>query len=379
MKRIILILILFLFPCEARAQNTISGTGGITTGTVLPATCSPGDVFNIVSIPAFNICSSDGVWVNMFPAAVVISGPTLPATCIIGAMFTVTPAGTFYTCSTLNNWTIVGGNSSSGVPQGAIIFVATGTCPVTYTEVSGLNGHMFRGTVAANGNVGNTGGNDSVTPTFTGNSIVSSAVSAGTPAGTNSTLSFTGEAWTPPVISWPVGVPIFTGNSIISSAVSGGTPAGTNGTGTVTPLGNITNGTFTNAATATTGNCAATNVAIGTGATNACKATAPNLTVPTHGHTGTLTWTGSSSVTSAEVFTGSALATHTHTTTATGSIVWPVGVPTIATYTPTGTINTPVFTGTALGTHTHTTTATGTISAIDTKASYINLIGCSKD
>jgi hypothetical protein len=127
------------------------------------------------------------------------------------------------------------------VPSGAILFTAGAACPVGYAEVAGLNGKTIIGTLAANLNVGTTGGSDSVTPTFTGSSATSSAVSGGTPAGTNS-------------------------------------------------------------ATATTGNCAATNLAIGTGAATACKATAPNLTVP------------------AETFTGSALATHQHTVTATGTI-----------------------------------------------------------
>lgn len=56
----------------------------------------------------------------------------------------------------------------SGLPSGAIIFIDTGSCPTGYTEVAALNDKMVRGTVDASGDVGQTGGSDSVTPTFTG-------------------------------------------------------------------------------------------------------------------------------------------------------------------------------------------------------------------
>lgn len=215
-------------------------------------------------------------------------GASLPVgACDLGQLFIlhtidgVNGVGLYF-CSNVNGtWNKVGWTTSA-VPQGGIIFVASGACPTSYTEVTSLNGKMFRGTVSGNTDVGGTGGADSVTPVFTG--------SSGTiPAET------------------------FTGSSATSSAVSAGTPAGTNG------------------ATATSGNCAATNLAIGTGATTACKATAPNLTVP------------------AETFTGSALATHTHTLTATGT---------------NGTVS---------------FTPAGTIAAVDNRPAYIKLIGCSKD
>lgn len=291
----------------------------------------------------------------------LIVNTALPMTCTAGQDVTMLPGSGMgvYFCTAVNTWTKLG--FTSQFPSGAIMFIASGTCPTGFTEVSALNGKMWRGTVAANGNVGTTGGADSVTPTFTGNSVTSSAVSAGTPAGTNGTVSITPLL---NAIAWPAGVPtfagsssttsaqVFTGSSATSSAVSGGTPAGTNG------------------ASATTGNCAATNVLIGTGAANACKATAPNLAV------------------SAQTFTGSALGTHTHTLTATGTnatgtvtpsgtVAWPAGVPTV-----TGaatTVGAETFTGSALGTHTHTTTATGAISAVDTRAAYLLLIACSKD
>ncbi len=216
-------------------------------------------------------------------------------------------------------------SGSSGIPSGSIIFIDTGSCPTGYTEVAGLNGKMWRGTITANGDVGASFGSDSITPTinsltaatqvFTGSSANTSAISAGTPTGTNATGTVT--------------------------------PLGTNGTVNITPLGAVSIGTFVNVATATTGNCAATNTNAGTGAATSCKATAPNLTVPAESHSGTLTFTGSSSITSAETFTGNSLGTHLHSSTATGT--------------------------------NGTSTVTGTLNSFDNRPAYINLIGCKKN
>lgn len=64
-----------------------------------------------------------------------------------------------------------------GLPAGAIILIASGTCPVGFSEVAGLVGKTLIGTNAASGDVGTTGGNDNITP-----------------SGTNSTPTFTGNA-----------------------------------------------------------------------------------------------------------------------------------------------------------------------------------------
>lgn len=173
---------------------------------------------------------------------------------------------TFKVCNSLGDTWI-----NVGVPSGTIVVSLT-SCGIGYTEATELNGKTLVGTLAANKDVGNTGGSDNITPT-----------------GSNSSLTFTG-------------------NSVASNLVSGGTPSGTNG------------------ASATSGNCAATNIAAGTGSTTACKATAPNLTV------------------TAQVFSGSALATHQHTTTATGSI------------------NTPSFTG----------------NSFDNRSAFVKVIFCKK-
>jgi len=122
---------------------------------------------------------------------------------------------------------------SGGVPSGSILLIDSGTCPTGFTQSTALNGKTLFGTIAANGDVGGTGGSDTITP-----------------AGTNGAITFTGT-------------------SANTSAITAGTPAGTN------------------AASATSGNCAATNIAAGTGSTTACKATAPNLTVSAQTFTGT--------------------------------------------------------------------------------------------
>lgn len=281
--------------------------------------------------------------------------------------------GHIWTCSG-TTWTDATA-AAAGVPSGFTGMITSGSCPSGYAQVTALDAAMPEGTLAAHGDIGGTGGANSITPTvatltaaaqaFSGSSATTSAVSAGTPAGTNGTVTGPAQA-----ISWPVGVPTFagssgtvpaetfTGNSVTSSAVSAGTPAGTNG------------------ATTTSGNTAATNIAAGTGSLTAAKATAPNLTVP------------------AETFTGSALATHTHTTTATGSngtvsftpsgtVAWPAGVPTNAT----STIPAEAFTGSVLATHTHTLTATGTngtssvtgtLNSFDNRPAYVKVIYCQK-
>lgn len=237
----------------------------------------------------------------------VNSGATLPAVCMSGSVYITTVTPTLYVCGPANTWTAVTWNGA--IPSGAVIFVATGSCPSGYAEVAALNGRMVRGTVAANGNVGANGGSDSVTPTFTGSQVSTSAITAGTPAGSNTAPGFTGSAWVAPVLAWPASVPTYTGT------------------------------------------------------VNTLAVTA---------HTVVATKQGAAS--------GNVVTTATHTITGIpgGTVAWPVTVPTIAAYTPAGTVAAPVFSGQALATHQHTETAVGTISAVDTKAAFIYLIGCAK-
>jgi hypothetical protein len=52
----------------------------------------------------------------------------------------------------------------AGLPSGLIVLMVSGTCPTGFSEVSTLNGQFLQGTIAANGDVGGTGGSDTITP-----------------------------------------------------------------------------------------------------------------------------------------------------------------------------------------------------------------------
>src|SRR6476659_893287 len=116
-------------------------------------------------------------------------------------------------------------SQSSVPPIGSILIITSGACPSGYTEVSALNGKTLLGTLNANGDIGATGGSDTITPagsvsqpTFTGISVTSSAVSAGTPAVTNS-------------------APTFTVNAVVAASTNSGTKLVTGNTSTgVSPV-----------------------------------------------------------------------------------------------------------------------------------------------
>lgn len=226
-----------------------------------------------------------------------------------------------------------------GVPTGASILIDSGTCPTGYTENTALSGKTLIGTTAANKDVGTTGGSDTITPagtvaapTFTGSSANTNAVSAGTPAGTNSAPTFTGNAWSAPAIAWPAGVPTFAGTPFTAVI---------NHTHAVTSVGSAATGSTTNLT--------------GASDTSSTTATAANPAG------------GVASITPA------------------GTVAWPAGVPTIGAYTPGGSVSAPTFTGSALGTHQHTLTATGTNSApaftgtqFDNRSAWAKVIVCTK-
>lgn len=93
-------------------------------------------------------CASDGqAWTEILP---LVSGQNI---------------------KTINNTSLLGsGNidiSAGGIPSGAILIIVSGSCPTGYTEETSLNGKTLLGTLAANGNVGGTGGSDTITPAGT--------------------------------------------------------------------------------------------------------------------------------------------------------------------------------------------------------------------
>jgi hypothetical protein len=188
-KRAILILALLITPNIALGQVCTPGQGGwvVTTSNI-----------------TFTVCNSDGsAWLT------VVSG---------------------------------------GVLSGTIILSLT-SCPTGYTEATELNGKTLVGTLAANKDVGTTGGADNITPAGT-----NAAITAGTPSGTNSALTFTGTPFTS-VINHTHAV------TSVGSAATGGTtnltgasdtssttataanPAG--GVSSITPAGTINIPTFT--------------------------------------------------------------------------------------------------------------------------------------
>jgi len=91
-----------------------------------------------------------------------------PASCGNGEVLTYNSTSQQYECQP------AGGG---GVPAGAILLIASGTCPSGFVEETTLDGKALLGTLNAHADIGTTGGADNVTP-----------------AGTNSAPTFTGSA-----------------------------------------------------------------------------------------------------------------------------------------------------------------------------------------
>jgi hypothetical protein len=232
----------------------------------------------------------------------------------------------------------------NGVPSGAVV-LSMSACATGYSEVSALNGVTLVGTVAANGNVGTTGGSDNITPTgtvaqavFTGQSGNTSSVSGGTPAGTNSIPALVMNSYTPAGVS---AIPLFTGlplsihahelpMQLVSATATRFLAAAIFGTGTSrASLSTVT----------TTANATAAAVAL----SQAVSAGTPVGTV------------------SAPLFTGT---------------------PAILT----GTVSAPLFTGASLAGHVHSLTPVGTVNVqgftgvqFDNRSAFVRVIFCSKN
>ncbi len=207
--------------------------------------------------------------------------------------------------------------SSGGVPAGLITFVVTGTCPAGWTEVSALAGKTLFGTVAANADVGTTGGADSIIPTV--NSLTAAAQ-------TVNSLSAAAQT-----ISWPAGVPTFAG-APFSGII--------NHTHPITDPGHTH--VITELRDATTGG-ASTNIA---------------LTADTSSTLGTkVTGSRTTGITTANPAGGVA------SITPAGTVAWPAGVPTTATSAVTGTMN--------------TSAVTGTLNGFDNRSAFTKVIFCS--
>lgn len=293
-------------------------------------------------------------------------GLSLPSACSIGGVYfkdDESPGANLYGCTAPNTWTALGGGSSGGVPAGAVVFVDSGTCPGGFAEVAGLAGRMILATIAAAGDVGTTGGSDSVTPsgsvsapTFAGSAGTVPAQTiawpASVPTHSGTAASFSGSAWTPPAISWPAGVPTFSGTPItqvinhthgvtVTWNVQGGTTAATTGTHVMT-------------STATGGSARAPTTGDVVSATTAN----PSGGVASITPAGSVAWPAGVPTVASYTPAGSVSITNQ------GTISWPAAVPSNSTvsFTPAGTVGAPTFTG----------------NSLDNRSAFVRLIGCKK-
>lgn len=164
-------------------------------------------------------------------------------------------------------------------------------------EETSLNGRLPVGTLAANGNIGSTGGADSVTP-----------------AGSSSAPVFTGTAWSAPAVAWPASVPTHSGTAASFSGNALGTHAHE------LPLHGGTTPRITG------GYGTGTSIAGTRSLTNAGQTTAQAVLL-------------------SQAVSGGTPA-GTITVTNQGAVAWPASVPTIGAYTPQGSNSAPTFTGT---------------------------------
>ena len=111
-------------------------------------------------------------------AVPVAAQPPTPCTPNTGSWTVTTTAATLYVCGSDGATWIVAGGEGAGVPAGTIV-VSLATCAAGYEEATELAGKTLVGTLAANKDVGTTGGADDITP-----------------AGTNSAPTFTGTPFT---------------------------------------------------------------------------------------------------------------------------------------------------------------------------------------
>jgi hypothetical protein len=245
---------------------------------------------------------------------------TLPSSCNPGDKVYLIGTG-YEWCTAANTWTLhsVSGNA---FPSGLVVMTLSASgCPSGFTQLNSLNGQMIYGTEQANGDVDTTGGSASITPAGS-NSAPALSMNSYTPAGSNS-------------------APTFIGTQDTTSAVSAGTPAGTNSTASFTPAG--TNGTAS---------FSATGVDIGTTTTSHTISVFNGTTIASGSNTLSVpaeVFTGAAGTVPAETFTGTALGTHTHTVTPTGTVSAPTFTGTPATLT--GSVSAPAFTGTAFDPH----------------------------
>lgn len=263
-----------------------------------------------------------------------------PPNCSVGG-FVISPDDTIWVCRGTGQSAVQLSTGGSAVPAGAILLIDSGACPAGYSEVAGIANRMLMGTTTAAGNVGTTGGSDSITPTFTGTAWSAPAISwpAGVPTHAGTAASFTGTAWTPPALSWPANPPTFTGNALATHAHE--LPWQIPTTTTIRQIAVATFGTGTSrAATAVSAAGVANTTSAAVALSQAVSAGTPAGTIAYPANVPTIaSYTPAGSVTISNQ----------------GAVAWPAGVPTIGAYTP-----------------------AGSISAVDTRSAFLRMIACKK-
>ena len=136
----LIIILLFVFPYEARAQGAVYSPGNvISLSSTFPGSCSDGNVI-ILSVAIGNFAKGTmhaclaNAWTPVVPTALVVSGTTLPATCLVGALFTITPTGALWTCPQTNTFvpvaaTIVPAKTITGLANNVFANILTFTIP----------------------------------------------------------------------------------------------------------------------------------------------------------------------------------------------------------------------------------------------------------
>ncbi len=220
-------------------------------------------------------------------------------------------------------------HAQANLYAGGIVFIDSGTCPTDTMEVSGFDGKTLFGTLVAHGDVGGTGGADSITATTASVTQPTIAWPMGVPTSTT------------PTIAWPAGVPTQAAHSHTYTDV-------VNHTHTI----NITDPGHTHVQSVNSATSGGLN---GYGVDTSTNSTS------TSGYSTASSTTG---VTAASVNPGGGVASGT-TATATPVISWPAGVPT----------NTSPTLSWPAGVPTATLSAV-TMNSFDNRSAYIKWIAC---
>lgn len=135
--------------------------------------------------------------------------------------------------------------TAAEVPRGTILLMST-ACPGGYVEVTALNGAMPLGTIAANNDVGTTGGTNTITPTVASLTAAAQTVNSLTAAA----QGFTGDPTTVPALGAGTLADSTSGSThklftSSASGVSAATLTGSTAAGTLTPLGHNANSAVT--------------------------------------------------------------------------------------------------------------------------------------